>query len=112
MACSTDGSADAADPDADGLTNWQEWRCGTDPTNALSSLRLIIPALTGTNVTVAWQSVAGVNYSLDRSPNLTTTSPVFRALAKDIPGQAGTTTYSDTNTFGTGPFIYRVGVGN
>ena len=74
----TDGSADYADPDGDGLNNWQEWRCGTDPTNALSALRLLSAPPTGTNVTVSWQSVAGVNYFLERSTNL--------ALAVHAPG--------------------------
>ena len=32
----TDGSLDMVDTDGDGLNNWQEWRCGADPTNASS----------------------------------------------------------------------------
>jgi PKD repeat protein len=107
----TDGSADFADPDADGMKNWQEWRCGTDPTNALSVLRLLAPSSGGTSVTVTWQSVAGVNYFLERSTNLTATS-TFTPLATGIPGQQGTTTYTDTNAVGPGSFFYRVGVGD
>jgi hypothetical protein len=106
----TDGSADNADPDSDGLNNWQEWRCGTDPTNALSALRLLTPTTAGTNLTITWQSVAGVSYFLERSFNLAT-PPAFTSLATNIPGQPGTTTYLDTNPAGSGPFFYRVGVG-
>jgi hypothetical protein len=107
----TDGSADFTDPDSDGLNNWQEWRCGTDPTSALSALRLLAPVATGTNVAVTWQSVAGVNYFLERSTNLTT-SPAFIPVVTNIPGQAGTTTYIDADALGAGPWFYRVGVSN
>ena len=105
-----DGSADATDPDADGHTTWQEWRCLTDPTNALSVLRLLSASPTGTNVTVSWQSVAGVNYFLERSTNVAGPPPIFATLATGIPGQPGTTSYSDTNAASLVPLFYRVGV--
>jgi hypothetical protein len=107
----TDSSADFADADADGMNNWQEWRCGTNPTNAFSALRLLSAAAsrTNTNVTVTWQSVAGVNYFLERSVNLGA-SPPFTLLVTGIPGQPGTTSYTDTTAFGAGPLFYRVGV--
>jgi len=107
----TDGSADAADPDGDGLNNWQEWRCGTSPTDASSALRLVSALPAGTNVTVTWQSVAGVDYFLERSTNLSP-SALFTPLATGIPGQAGTTSYTDTAATNGGPYFYRVGVEN
>jgi len=60
---------------------------------------------------VSWQSEAGVNYFLERSTNLTA-SPAFVPLATNLPGQTGTTSFTDTNAAGTAPFFYRVGVGN
>src|SRR5439155_25229575 len=88
----TDGSADSTDPDGDGLNNWQEWRCGTDPTNVLSVLRLLAPVTAGTNVTVSWQNVAGVSYFLERATSLSV-SPSFTPRATNLSGQPGTTTY-------------------
>jgi len=102
----TDGSADLTDSDGDGLNNWQEWRCLTDPTNELSVLRLLSPSPNGTNVIVTWQSVAGVNYFLERSANVT----LFTPLATNLPGQPGTTTYTDSITASAPRFFYRVGV--
>jgi hypothetical protein len=107
----TDGSADATDPDADGLNNWQEWRCATDPTNALSVLRLQSATSDGANVTVSWASVAGVSYFLERSTNLGA-QPPFLTLATNVVGQPGTTTYTDTNAAPLAPLFYRVGVGH
>jgi len=107
----TDGSADFTDPDRDGLNNWQEWRCGTCPTNANSALRLLSPQRAGTNVTVTWQSVAGMNYFLECSTNLAAT-PCFTCVATNLPGQPGTTSYRDFTATNAGPYFYRVGVGN
>jgi hypothetical protein len=105
----TDGSADFTDFDADRLNNWQEWCCRTDPTNALSVLRLRAPSPAGSDVNVTWQSVAGVSYFLERSTNLGA-SPPFHPLATDLPGQAGTSTYTETNAVGAPLRVYRVGV--
>ena len=107
----TDSSADSLDPDHDGHTTWQEWRCRTDPTNALSALRLLAASPAGTDLTVTWQSVAGVSYFLERSTNLWARPP-FTLLAPNLPGQPGTTTYTDTNAANLAPLFYRVGVGN
>jgi hypothetical protein len=103
----TDGSADYADPDNDGMNNYQEWVADTNPTNPASALCLLSATSQGTNVTVTWQSVAGVNYLLGRSTKLG--SP-FTLVATNIVGQAGTTSYADTNATGAGPFFYRAGV--
>jgi hypothetical protein len=104
---STSASSVYLDGDGDGMNNWQEWVCGTNPTNRLSVLRLLSPSISSTNVTVTWQSVAGVNYFLERSANL---AAPFTLLATNILGQAGTTSYADTNAAGKGPFFYRVGI--
>ena len=60
-------------------------------------------------MTVSWQSVAGVNYFLERSTNLSA-SPPFTLLTPNLSGQAGTTSFTDTNAAGLAPLFYRVGV--
>ena len=105
----TDGSADFTDTDADGLTNWEEWQAGTVPTNALSTLRMLNPTNAALGITVTWQSVTNRTYFLERATNLAAVPP-FSLLASNLVGPAGTTSYTDTNAPGPGPFFYRVGV--
>jgi hypothetical protein len=105
----TDGSADFLDPDADGMNNWQEWRCQTDPINALSALRLLSASPDGTNVTVTWQSLRGVEYFLERSTNLGAV-PQFELLATNLAAEASVTSHIDTNAASLAPLFYRVGV--
>ena len=111
----TDGSADFLDPDGDGMNNWQEWRCLTDPTNALSVLKLLAPTGGVTGVTVSWHSVTNRSYWLERATNLasaggTPTLQAFSSVASNLAGQLGTTSYTDATATNGGPFFYRVGV--
>lgn len=103
----TDGSADYADPDGDGMNNWQEWRCGTDPTDPNSALRLFAPTPAISGVLVSWQSVTSRSYTLERATNLAAT-PAFLMLAIGIPGQVSATSFTDSNAPGAGPYFYRV----
>lgn len=107
----TDSSADYLDSDGDRANNWQEWVAGTVPTDASSALRLLNPSNNLSGVTVSWQSVANRTYFVERATNLGA-APPFSVLTNNVAGQAGTTSYTDTDTIGPGPFFYRVGVGN
>jgi len=106
---STDGSADYADADSDRMNNWQEWIAGTAPTDAASALRMSNPTTDASGVTVSWQSVSNRTYFLERTTNLGAMPP-FSLLTNKLVGQPGTTSFTDTNATGPGPFFYRVGV--
>ncbi len=105
----TDGTADLADRDNDGMNNWQEWICGTDPTNSLSVLKMLAPSNSLSGVTVNWQSVSGKMYYLQRGTNLVL-PPGLVPLQSNIVGQAGLTSFTDTTATNTGSYFYRVGV--
>jgi hypothetical protein len=103
------GSADTGDPDNDRLTNWQEWRCGTDPTSSSSALRLLTPVVIGPDVAVSWESASDRNYFLDRRTGLSPSAP-FQRLVSGIGGSPGVTTYTNKNAAGAPSLFYRVGV--
>lgn len=65
------GSDANTDADFDGESTLAEWVAGTDPTNAASCLRLLVPSAIATNgVIIRWPSVAGKAYRLERATNL------------------------------------------
>lgn len=105
----TDGTADFADSDGDGINNWQEWIAGTNPTNLLSALTLLPPAFTNAaGVTITWQSVTNQTYYVLRATNLNDSS--FLMIRSNIFGQAGFTSFLDTTAARTNNYFYRVGI--
>lgn len=104
----TDGSEDFIDSDRDGLNNWQEWRAGTNPTNAQSVLKMLSANPGPLGVSVQWQGVSGITYYLQRSTQLSLQS--FSSVQSNLVGQAGVDTFLDTNAPSAGPVFYRVGV--
>lgn len=103
----TDGFDDFTDPDGDGMNNWQEWICGTDPINPASLLKMLPPTVSGSAVVVSWLSVTNRNYFLQRVTSAP--HPAFLTIATNISGHLGSTTFTDTNA-APEPFFYRVGV--
>lgn len=104
-------NTDSADPDGDGMNNYQEWIAGTNPTNALSVLSMLPPVATNnpSGLMVSWESVNNRTYFLQSSTNLGM-QPAFSTIQSNLVGQDGTTSYTDTNALGRGPFFYRVGI--
>jgi hypothetical protein len=103
----TDGSADNADTDGTGMSNWGKWRAGLNPTNPASVLRMVTVTNVPNGRAVTWQSISGITYFLQLSTNLQSEA-AFISIQSNIAGQAGTTTVTDTNA--PGPWFYRVGV--
>jgi hypothetical protein len=104
----TDGSADLADADSDGLNTSQEWVADTNPTNAASYLHLTINS-NSLPVTVAIASSAARLYTLLSCTNLTPSSVWMSVSGQtDLPGNGGALTLADTNAPPTG--FYRVSV--
>lgn len=107
----TDGSADFSDTDGNGMNNYQKWIAGLNPLNPSSVLQMLSAtnSTSPAGITVKWQSVSGIQYSIQRSTNLTA-QPAFLTVQTNITGQAGTTSYTDATATHGGPFYYRVGV--
>lgn len=98
-----------ADPDADGVPNWNEWVAGTDPALKGSVFAMTnAPALNEYGrAVIHWPSVAGRVYAIERSTNLT--SDAFAPIASGLPAVPPLNIYTDTIPQGPSAF-YRIRV--
>jgi hypothetical protein len=63
-----------ADPDHDGMSNWQEYLAGTSPTNAASVLKLAALPLSGTNLVFNFTAMSNHSYTVQFLPDLGATA--------------------------------------
>ena len=103
---STDGSADLADPDGDGLSNRDEWLAGTDPHDPESVLRMFAPVPNSSGVMLSWQSVATRTYILERATNLSPAN--FTPIGYNLFGQPPANGYQDDPPADATAVFYRV----
>lgn len=106
-----DGSADFTDPDHDQANTWQEWVADTDPTNALSVLRVECTSPTAP-ATVRFLSSPNRLYTLRYADSLFEEYwvPLWFDVPgqTDIPGTGGWQTLTDSNP--SALRFYRVSV--
>jgi hypothetical protein len=94
------------------MSNRQEWKCQTNPTNPESVLRLSV-SISGTNVNLRWDAVSAVPYYLQRSTNLGSSGAFMTVrtnvlLDFDWPGYAVTDNYQGAAAV----LSYRLGIGD
>lgn len=96
------------DPDGDGMSNFKEFRAGTDPTKRDSVFEFIdIKPNPSSGIDLRWSSASGKTYSVERSEDLGSN---FDVLQSNIVATPGTNTLRDATATGTGPYYYRLTV--
>ena len=94
-----------ADPDGDGLTNWQEFLAGTDPGDADSVLKVTGVRPVADGVELNWSSVAGRTYKIAVANSL---SGPFLPLEEAIVATDATTVVTLGVDFSDRQMFFRV----
>ena len=94
-----------SDSDGDGMSDYDEWRTGTNPRDPTDYLHMTQVVRSFGGVDVSWSSKAGIVYDLYKSYELTNG---YFILLENIPGMPPTNTYYDIDE--GKPVFYHVGV--
>jgi hypothetical protein len=96
-----------ADPDHDGMTNYEEYRAGTNPLEANSVFKIISVSANTTGPLIEWSSVQGKFYTVQKAVDLL---GGFTNLQTHIAATAPSNSIQDATPVGSGPYFYRIQV--
>jgi len=105
----SDHSRAQDDADGDGMTNLQEYRAGTDPLDAQSSLKLQFQSMDATTSRpqFSFTAMPGISYTLQYSDSLT--SGIWQKLRDELAGDTiRTVTLSDASATNASTRFYRI----
>ena len=101
-------SCATCDPDADGMSNWQEYLADTNPTNNASYLALVGLSLQTNGVVISWVGGTGATQVVDCSCDLPASGGAWFGLFTNLPPTAGTNTILQTGGPAAGNLFYRI----
>jgi hypothetical protein len=94
------------DPDGDGLDNLEEFRAGTNPTEAASVLHVQSVQVRGADAVIQFASVSGKAYRLERTQDIS--QPEWTTVVEFIPGTGKVMNITAPGAAGGGGFFFRL----
>lgn len=99
-------SAAGADPDGDGMSNYQEYLVGLNPLDPSSVFRISATERAGDDIVIGFDSVIGKSYAVEKSTTLETGS--WTVVEDNIAGTGGVVSVTDSGAAALPRIFYHV----